>query len=55
MERLPAPENAVLQATAVIGDEFSHPVLTAVVEPKAPELEDRLRSLVAGEFVYDLG
>jgi predicted ATPase len=55
MDPLPAPENAVLQAAAVIGDEFSYPVLTAVVELQAPELEDRLRSLVAGEFVYDLG
>ena len=43
----------MLQAAAVIGKEFPQPVLERVVELEPAELEDALRNLVAGEFVYE--
>ena len=43
----------MLQAAAVIGKEFSEPVLARVVELEAAALEEALRELVAGEFVYE--
>ena len=43
----------MLQAAAVIGKEFPAPVLERVVELEPAELEDALRNLVAGEFVYE--
>jgi adenylate cyclase len=51
IDRLPAREKGVLQAAAVIGKEFSGPILEAVAGE--PELEERLRRLVTGEFVHE--
>jgi adenylate cyclase len=51
IDRLPQHEKTVLQAAAVIGKEFSEPVLTRVLDQA--DLEQALRSLVAGEFVYE--
>jgi adenylate cyclase len=53
IDRLAQREKTVLQAAAVIGKEFPEPVLTRVVELDSSELEDALRELVAGEFVYE--
>jgi class 3 adenylate cyclase/tetratricopeptide (TPR) repeat protein len=53
IDRLPAREKAVLQAAAVIGKEFSQPVLEGVTELSGGELEASLRGLIAGEFVYE--
>ena len=53
IDRLGQREKAVLQAAAVIGKEFPAPVLERVVELEPAELEDALRNLVAGEFVYE--
>ena len=49
----PEREKAVLQAAAVIGKEFSGPVLARVVELEPAALEEALRNLVAGEFVFE--
>src|SRR5207244_5528816 len=53
IDRLSQREKAVLQAAAVIGKEFPAPVLERVVELEPAELEEALRNLVAGEFVYE--
>jgi class 3 adenylate cyclase/tetratricopeptide (TPR) repeat protein len=53
IDRLSEREKGVLQAAAVIGKEFSQPVLEGVVDLVPHELEDALRNLVAGEFVYE--
>jgi class 3 adenylate cyclase/tetratricopeptide (TPR) repeat protein len=53
IDRLPEREKAVLQAAAVIGKECSGPVLARVVELEPASLEDGLRNLVAGEFVFE--
>jgi class 3 adenylate cyclase/tetratricopeptide (TPR) repeat protein len=53
IDRLAEREKAVLQAAAVVGKEFPEPVLGRVVELQRTELEEALRSLVAGEFVYE--
>jgi adenylate cyclase len=53
IDRAGPREKAVLQAAAVIGKEFPAPVLERVVGLEPAELEDALRSLVAGEFVYE--
>jgi class 3 adenylate cyclase/tetratricopeptide (TPR) repeat protein len=53
IDRLSQREKAVLQAAAVIGKEFSEPVLERVLELESQELENALRNLVAGEFVYE--
>ena len=53
IDRLERREKAVLQAAAVIGKEFPGPVLERVVGLDPPELEDAVRDLVAGEFVYE--
>jgi class 3 adenylate cyclase/tetratricopeptide (TPR) repeat protein len=53
IDRLSAREKGLLQSAAVIGKEFSEPVLTRVVDLPPQELDDTLRSLVAGEFVYE--
>jgi class 3 adenylate cyclase/tetratricopeptide (TPR) repeat protein len=53
IDRLEQREKAVLQAAAVIGKEFPARVLERVVELEPAELEDALRNLVAGEFVYE--
>ncbi|MGH3993720.1 MAG: hypothetical protein ACRDSN_14820, partial [Pseudonocardiaceae bacterium] len=53
IDRLPEREKAVLQAAAVLGKEFSGPVLQGVAELGAEELEEALRELVAGDFVFE--
>ncbi len=53
IDRLAPREKTVLQAAAVIGKEFSGPVLERVVGLAPPELEQALGGLVAGEFVYE--
>ena len=53
IDRLAELDKAVLQASAVIGREFSGPVLARVVELEPASLEEALRNLVAGEFVIE--
>jgi adenylate cyclase len=53
IDRLPAKDKVVLQAAAVIGKEFSEPLLARVAGPEAGELEDALHSLVKSEFIYE--
>jgi len=53
IDRLDPREKTVLQAAAVIGKDFLAPVLEQVLDLQPAELEDALRNLVAGEFVYE--
>jgi class 3 adenylate cyclase/tetratricopeptide (TPR) repeat protein len=53
IDRLAEREKAVLQAAAVIGKEFPEPVLARVSALEPSALEDALRALVAGEFVFE--
>jgi adenylate cyclase len=53
IDRLGEREKRVLQAAAVIGQEFAEPVLRRVLELDGSELEEALRELVASEFVYE--
>ncbi len=53
IDRLGGREKSVLQAAAVVGKEFSAPVLEHAVELPSAELEDALRILVEGEFIYE--
>jgi class 3 adenylate cyclase len=53
IDRLSPHEKGVLQAAAVIGKEFPQPVLERVADLRSQELEDVLRNLIAGEFVYE--
>src|SRR5438552_4142233 len=53
IDRLSQREKAVLQAAAVIGKEFPQPVLERVLDLQPQELENALRNLIAGEFVYE--
>jgi tetratricopeptide (TPR) repeat protein len=53
IDRLPAVDKGVLQAAAVIGKEFSEPLLGRVAGLQQNELEDALRTLVAAEFIYE--
>ena len=53
IDRLAEREKAVLQAAAVIGKEFSEPVLGRVTGLEPSVLQDALRALVAGEFVFE--
>jgi class 3 adenylate cyclase/tetratricopeptide (TPR) repeat protein len=53
IDRLAAREKTALQAAAVIGREFSAPILERVAELPPAELEQALHGLVAGEFVYE--
>ncbi len=52
IDRLAGREKAVLQAAAVLGREFSAPVLARVAEVDPGELADALRQLLAAEFVH---
>jgi class 3 adenylate cyclase len=52
IDRLGKREKAVLGAAAVIGREFSQPILAPVAGLAAGELEEALGELVSGEFVY---
>jgi len=53
IDRLPEREKQVLQTAAVIGQEFQHPILAAVADLPKSELDDALRALKAGEFIYE--
>ena len=53
IDRLAPRDKAVLQVAAVVGKEFSAPVLEHAVDFPPEELEDALRVLVGGEFVYE--
>jgi class 3 adenylate cyclase/tetratricopeptide (TPR) repeat protein len=53
IDRLPEREKAVLQAAAVIGNEFSEPVLRRVTELEEHELAESLAALSAAELVYE--
>jgi class 3 adenylate cyclase len=52
IDRLEPRQKSVLQAAAVVGKEFSEPILRRVCEPDGLELEEALRELVSSEFVY---
>jgi class 3 adenylate cyclase/tetratricopeptide (TPR) repeat protein len=52
IDRLLQRDKEVLQTAAVVGREFSESVLARVLEADAMELEDALRALVGGEFIY---
>jgi class 3 adenylate cyclase/tetratricopeptide (TPR) repeat protein len=53
IDRLAEREKSVLQAGAVIGKEFSGPVLARVIALEPDSLEEALRQLVASEFVFE--
>jgi class 3 adenylate cyclase/tetratricopeptide (TPR) repeat protein len=53
IDRLAERDKAVLQAAAVIGKEFSEPILARVTALEPSVLEDAVRVLVAGEFVFE--
>jgi class 3 adenylate cyclase len=53
IDRLPAREKGALQGAAVIGKEFSQPILQRVTDLSRGELEASLRGLIEGEFVYE--
>jgi adenylate cyclase len=53
IDRLDDRKKGVLQTAAVIGKEFSEPVLSEVSGLDAGDLQEALGSLVAGEFVYE--
>jgi class 3 adenylate cyclase/tetratricopeptide (TPR) repeat protein len=53
IDRLPESEKRLLQTAAVIGKEFSEPVLTRVAERPSAELVDDLAALQRGEFIYE--
>ena len=53
IDRLPEREKQVLQTAAVIGREFSEPVLEAVSEMPRIELSDALAALKNAEFIYE--
>jgi len=52
IDRLGEREKALLQAGAVIGKEFSAPILERVAGLPHDEVDEGLRHLVTGEFVY---
>jgi adenylate cyclase len=53
IDRLPEREKQVLQTAAVIGREFSEPVLEAVSELPRTELSEALAALKNAEFLYE--
>jgi predicted ATPase len=53
IDRLAEREKQVLQTTAVIGREFSEPVLRRVVELSEIDLSVALQKLTGAEFVYE--
>jgi adenylate cyclase len=53
IDRLAEREKRLLQIAAVIGKEFSEPILEAVSDLPAQELAGALGLLKAGEFVYE--
>jgi predicted ATPase/class 3 adenylate cyclase len=53
IDRLADREKALLQLGAVVGKEFSQPVLSRASDLDAAELDEALRELVASEFLYE--
>jgi class 3 adenylate cyclase len=53
IDRLPGNNKHVLQAAAVIGTEFTEPILSAAAELPVEELRTALAALRTGEFIYD--
>ncbi len=53
IDRLAEREKQVLQTAAVIGQQFTHPLLAAVTDLPKADLEDSLRALKAAEFIYE--
>jgi class 3 adenylate cyclase/tetratricopeptide (TPR) repeat protein len=53
IDRLSEREKSVLQSAAVIGREFSEPVLARAAALGEGELEPALRALIAAEFLYE--
>jgi class 3 adenylate cyclase/tetratricopeptide (TPR) repeat protein len=53
IDRLGEREKGVLQAAAVIGREFSEPILEAAAEMETSELRGALTELKSAEFIYE--
>ncbi len=53
IDRLGEREKGALQAAAVIGRQFSEPILQAAAELEAPELRGALTELKSAEFIYE--
>src|SRR5205085_4161261 len=53
IDRLPPRGKSVLQAAAVIGKEFSAPVLARVTALPRTELDEAMSELVGAEFVFE--
>jgi predicted ATPase len=53
VDRLAEREKEVLQTAAVIGREFTEPVLRRVVELSEIDLTAALQKLTSAEFVYE--
>jgi tetratricopeptide (TPR) repeat protein len=53
IDRLSEREKSLLQSAAVIGREFSEPVLVRAAALRDGELEPALRALIAAEFLYE--
>ncbi len=53
IDRLPERAKAVLQTAAVVGRELSHAVLRRIADVPEADLAAAVRSLVAGEFLYE--
>jgi class 3 adenylate cyclase/tetratricopeptide (TPR) repeat protein len=53
IDRLPEREKQLLQTAAVIGKEFSHPVLARVADLPEHDLADSLAALRRAEFIYE--
>jgi class 3 adenylate cyclase len=53
IDRLSERDKHVLQTAAVIGEEFSRPILEAAIELPGVEFADAIGALKASEFVYE--
>jgi predicted ATPase len=53
IDRLPEREKRVLETAAVVGREFTEPVLRRVVELSEIDLTAALQKLMSAEFVYE--
>ncbi len=53
IDRLPARDKRVLQAATAIGRTFRERLLTRTLDVPAPEVNDALRNLQDGEFLYE--
>ena len=53
IDRLPERDKQVLQTAAVIGKEFSQPILQAASDLPELELRESLAALKSGEFLYE--